>query len=81
MAGLPRQHREPSDEPGESRVLEQQRITDKKDHRADQVKRLVDPVLMVVPVIVKALRSQRLGKVAHSKLHASLHEVTRNSIG
>jgi hypothetical protein len=66
MTGLPGQHCQPSDQAGPRRILEQQRIAEQEDDGADQMERLIDGALMIVPIVVEALRAQRVGEVAHA---------------
>jgi hypothetical protein len=56
---------QPADHRGQRRILERHRIRAQEAHGADEVKRLVDPAMVVVAVVVPALFFESLGEVVH----------------
>src|SRR5215467_9541599 len=67
VPGLPRGHRhQPTSERRNRRVFEDHHIGKQETYRTDQVKRLIDPAVVIVSVIVPALGPQRFQKIMHS---------------
>ena len=59
MADLARGHRDnPAQQGGRTWINEQERVAGHEADRTQQVQRLVDPAVMVIPVIVPALQVQ-----------------------
>lgn len=72
VAGLPRDHADaPADQHARHRVKEHQDIGDEETDRADEMQALVDPALMVEPMIIPALAPEFLhDAVEHAALRS-----------
>src|SRR6202048_2690433 len=66
VTNLPAGHgHEPANEGCNGRILESNNIAEKKAQRDPQVEGLVDPTVVVIPMVIPSLYSQGLQKTAH----------------
>jgi hypothetical protein len=66
MTGLSGSHcYQPSHKGRRDGVNEQKYVRNQKRHRADEVKTLIDPAVVIVAMIIPSLYAQRLQKLFH----------------